>query len=97
MKKLAILLSALSLFVALTAGKPQIVKRTVVYASDVECKNCEKKVLENISFEKGVKDVKVDLSEQKVTIVFDQAKTDTCTLAKALRKLGYCAEVVKFE
>ena len=51
MKKLAILLSALSLLVALTAGKPQIVKRTVVYASDVECKNCEKLVLENISFE----------------------------------------------
>lgn len=97
MKKLAIIFSALALLVALTAAKPQIVKRTVVYASNVECKNCEKKVLENIAFEKGVKDVKVDLGEQTVTVVFDQAKTDTCTLAKALRKLGYAAQVAKYE
>ena len=80
-----------------TAAKPKTVKRTVVYGSTVECKNCEKKVLENISFEKGVKDVSVDLSDQTVKIVFDEAKTDTLTLAKAIRKLGYEAKVVKFE
>ena len=63
----------------------------------MECKNCERKVLENISFEKGVKDVSVDLPGRTVTVVFDEAKTDTLTLAKAIRKLGYDAKVVKFE
>lgn len=80
-----------------TAAKPKTVKRTVVYGSTVDCENCERKVLENISFEKGVKDVSVDLPKHTVTVVFDEAKTDTLTLAKALRKLGYGAEVIKFE
>ncbi|MBQ1648847.1 MAG: heavy-metal-associated domain-containing protein [Bacteroidales bacterium] len=97
MKKLAIFVCALALVAFATSSKPKMVKRTVVYGSTVECKNCEKKVLENIGFEKGVKDVSVDLSEQTVKIVFDEAKTDTTTLAKAIRKLGYEAKVIKFE
>ena len=97
MKKIAIFACALALACVFTASKPKPVKRTVVYCSSVDCKNCEKKVMENISFEKGVKDVSVDLSEQTVKIVFDEAKTDTTTLAKAIRKLGYEAKVIKFE
>ena len=97
MKKLAIFVCALALVAFATSSKPKMVKRTVVYCSTVDCKNCEKKVLENIGFEKGVKDVSVDLSEQTVKIVFDEAKTDTTTLAKAIRKLGYEAKVIKFE
>ena len=97
MKKLAIFACTLALVAVATSSNPKTVKRTVVYASTVECKNCEKKVMENISFEKGVKDVSVDLSDQSVKIVFDEAKTDTTTLAKAIRKLGYGAKVVKFE
>jgi copper chaperone CopZ len=97
MKKILVIACALSMVLMATSAKPKTVKRTVVYGSTVECKNCEKKVLENISFEKGVKDVSVDLSDQTVKIVFDEAKTDTLTLAKAIRKLGYEAKVVKFE
>ena len=97
MKKLAIFACALALMAFATSAKPKTVKRTVVYGSTVDCKNCERKVMENISFEKGVKDVAVDLSKQTVTVVFDEAKTDTTTLAKAIRKLGYDAKVIKFE
>ena len=97
MKKLAIFASVLLLVAFVTSSKPKTAKRTVVYGSTVECKNCEKKVMENIAFEKGVKDVSVDLSEQSVKVVFDEAKTDTATLAKAIRKLGYKAQVIKFE
>ena len=97
MKKLAIFVCALALVAFSTSSKPKTAKRTVVYGSTVECKNCQKKVMENISFEKGVKDVSVDLSEQTVKIVFDESKTDTTTLAKAIRKLGFGANVIKFE
>ena len=97
MKKLAIFVCALSLVAFATSSKPKTVKRTVVYASTVECKNCQKKVMENIAFEKGVKDVVVDLADQSVKVVFDESKTDTLTLAKAIRKLGYEAKVVSFE
>ena len=97
MKKILVIACALSMVLISTSAKPKTVKRTVVYGSTVECKNCAKKVLENISFEQGVKDVSVDLSDQTVKIVFDEAKTDTLTLAKAIRKLGYEAKVVKYE
>ena len=53
--------------------------------------------MDNIAFEKGVKDVAVDLTKQTVKIVFDDTKTDTLTLAKAIRKLGYGAKVIKYE
>ena len=49
------------------------------------------------NFEKGVKDVSVNLPDQTVKIVFDESKTDTLTLAKAIRKLGYEAKVIEFE
>ena len=64
---------------------------------DVECKNCEKKVMDNLSFEKGVKDLSVDIIKQTVTVTYDTAKSDTTTLAKALRRLGYKAEVAEFK
>lgn len=97
MKKIAIFAGALALTLVFTAAKPKPVKRTVVYCSTVDCKNCEKKVMENISFEKGVRDVSVDLEQKTVSVVFDESKTDTLTLAKAIRKLGYGAQVIKFE
>ena len=97
MKKVFILASVSALLLVATAAKPKTVKRTVVYGSTVECKNCEKKVMENIAFEKGVKDVSVDLEKQTVSVVFDESKTDTLTLAKAIRKLGYEANVLKYE
>ena len=97
MKKIAIFACALALACVFTSSKPKPVKRTVVYCSSVDCKNCEKKVMENISFEKGVKDVSVDLEKKTVSVVFDESKTDTLTLAKAIRKLGYEASVIRFE
>ena len=96
MKKIFIILAALGVILVAEASKPKA-KRTVLYKTSVECKSCKTKVLDNIAFEKGVKDVSVNLPEKTVKIVFDEAKTDTLTLANAIRKLGYSAKVIKFE
>lgn len=68
---------------------------TVTFKTSLHCDKCVKKVNENISFEKGVKDLSVSLSEKKVTICYDPSKTDEATLAKAIEKLGYSAEKVE--
>ena len=68
----------------------------VVFASTIHCDTCGKKVEENISFEKGVKDLKVEVPEKRITIVFNPAKTDTLKLKNAIRKLGYEAEIVDY-
>ena len=66
--------------------------QTVSFKTSIHCKNCVKKVQDNIAFEKGVKDLKVSLEDKVVTISYDPSKTDEAALAKALEKLGYTAE-----
>ncbi len=68
----------------------------VVFASNIHCANCSRKVQDNIAFEKGVKDLKVDVEGKTITVVFNPAKTDTLKLKKAINKLGYTADVVEY-
>lgn len=66
--------------------------QTVTFKTSIHCKNCVKKINDNIPFEKGVKDLKVSLDEKLVTITYDPSKTNEEQLAKALEKLGYTAQ-----
>lgn len=97
MKKSSFLAGAVLCILLLSSFMAKPVFRKVVYASTVDCVGCKKKVMENISFNRGVKDVSVDLLAQTVTIVFDESKTDTVILGGALRKLGYGAKIVQYE
>ncbi len=60
--------NGVALVSAAKAPKGEI--KTVVFATKLHCKNCVAKVNENISFEKGVKDLKVDLEAQTITIKY---------------------------
>lgn len=63
--------------------------KEVTFNVHLHCENCMKKVQENISFEKGVKDLHVCLDDQTVSIKYDAAKTNEDTLKAAIEKLGY--------
>lgn len=71
------------------------VVKTVVFSANIHCNSCKKKVVENISFEKGVLALEVSVEERTVTITYDPAKTDEEKLAAALKKIGFPATVVK--
>ena len=75
-----------------TAPKKEL--RKVVFNVGLHCQNCVKKVKENISFEKGVKELEISLEKKTVTISYDPSRTDVATLKKAIEKLGYKTEVV---
>jgi copper chaperone CopZ len=77
---------------SLTDKKPAKKKgelKEVTFDVHLHCENCMKKVQENISFEKGVKDLHVCLDDQTVSIKYDAAKTSEDTLKAAIEKLGY--------
>lgn len=69
--------------------KPRKELKEVTFSVSMHCGNCVKKITENISFEKGVKDLEVSLEDRTVRVKYDASKTDSATLAKAIEKLGY--------
>ena len=98
MKKIIVLclVSLLGIGIA-SAQKKKAEKKTVttVFATDIDCPHCAKKIDNTIPYEKGVKEVKVDVPTQTVTITYDPVKTDDNALVKALAKLKIKAEVKK--
>ncbi len=71
--------------------------RTVVLTTlpEMHCANCEKKIKENIRFEKGVKSIKTDLKTKTVTIEYDADKTNVQNIIKGFKKIKYEASEVK--
>ena len=73
------------------AAKPN--KQVVVLSCDLHCQACCDKIMKNIAFEKGVKDIVCDLKNKTVTVTYDANKTDIPTLLKAFEKIGKPAKV----
>lgn len=68
-------------------------KEKVVFDVSMTCENCQKRIEKNIAFEKGVTDMKVNLSEKTVEIEYKKDKTDVDKLQKAIEKLGYTVSI----
>ena len=77
--------------------KEQKKNETVKYWVSMTCENCKAKVEKNIPFEKGVKDMLVDLETKTVTINYKTKKTSPKKLEKALKDLGFKAELIVAE
>jgi copper chaperone CopZ len=64
-------------------------KETVTFNISMDCHSCEKKIKDNMRFEKGVTGIKTDLNAQTVQITYKADKTNEENLSAALTKLGY--------
>ena len=91
MKQWLLILLALTLSIGTVNAK--VNKQTVVLNVDLHCQGCCDKVMKNIAFEKGVKDIVCDLDTKTVTVTFDADKTNTEALLKAFDKIGEPATV----
>ena len=71
--------------------------KTVVFTTNpqMHCNNCEKKIKENIRFEKGVKSIKTSLDTKTVTIEYDADKTTIADIIKGFEKIKNEAKEVK--
>lgn len=90
---MALLLVAGTAFALSAQSKKGAKAETAVYEVSLHCVNCQAKVEKNIPFEKGVKDVAIDLETKTVTVKFDPSKNTRDGLKKAIEKLGYTCTV----
>ncbi|MDR0560465.1 MAG: heavy-metal-associated domain-containing protein [Prevotellaceae bacterium] len=70
-------------------------KKVVTFNVNMHCHACQQKVEKNIPWEKGVKDLKVDLTAKTVKITYDPKKTTEENLKKAIEKLDFTCEIDK--
>jgi copper chaperone CopZ len=87
------------LFVALALATVCFGKdiKTVILTTQPEmhCANCEKKIKENIRFEKGIKSITTNLKDKTVTVEYDAEKTNVQNIIKGFKKIKYEASEVK--
>ena len=94
MKRILILLMAL---LPLFGVYAKVDKQVVVLSCDIHCQGCCDKVMKNIAFEKGVKDIVCDLKTKTVTVTYDANKTDVESLLLAFKKIGKPAQPIQKE
>lgn len=87
------------LFVALALATVCFGKdiKTVVLTTQPEmhCASCEKKIKENLRFEKGIKSIKTDIKSKTVTVEYDAEKTNVRSIINGFKKIKYEASEVK--
>lgn len=68
-------------------------KAEITFSVGMHCENCKTRIEKNITWEKGVKDLEIKLTEKTVRVVFDPRKTTKEKLKTAIEKLGYTCEI----
>jgi hypothetical protein len=85
-----------SLIQASTLESSDIVKEskydTAYIKTSAVCKMCKERIEHDMSFEKGVKAVELDLRSQVLTVVYKKGKTTKEDLKIAVTKIGYDAD-----
>jgi copper chaperone CopZ len=95
--KLLVLLMAMCTFASgVTAQDKKADKKKkteeVTFTVNMTCDNCKAKIERHVSWEKGVKDLKVNLDKKQVTIKYDPAKTTEEKLKEAITSLEFTCE-----
>lgn len=84
---LVIALLAMGVGVAVAAPKAEKKIATVVFTTDLDCHHCAEKVMNTIPYERGIKDVRVDVPTKTVTVKYDEAKNSIELLTKAFESI----------
>lgn len=95
MKKIIVLMMVLftiSFATEVKAQKNDLKK--VCFKSSMDCDHCEKTLTDYLKFEKGVKNLKVDLATNTILIEYKEGKNTDDAFAKAIKKKGYEANKI---
>lgn len=92
--KRIVVLSLLAVLLGSLNALAKNMRKVTFKVQQMVCQNCEKKVQKNIAFEKGLKELKTNLQDKTVTIVYDADKTSVENLKKGFSKFNYEAKVI---
>jgi periplasmic mercuric ion binding protein len=73
-------------------GKNQKKDGEVKIQTSAQCGMCKERIEKNLSFERGVKSVDLDLETKVLTLTYNEQRTDADKLRKAVTKIGYDAD-----
>lgn len=79
----------------LSAKDAKSTTQKVTFLVSMSCGSCQQRIENNLSFEKGVKSLNVNLPKKTVTIEYQSDKTSPEKLKAAIQKLGYTATPFK--
>ena len=82
-----VLILAVVLTTAMSVSAQKKGEKTVVFNANLHCESCKAKIEKNIPYEKGVKDLKVDMKTQTIKVTFREDKNSVEGLKKAIEKL----------
>jgi len=96
MKRQIKIIAILLIFMATGVAASAQVKKTdtIHIKTSAVCGQCKDRIESGMAFEKGVKDVKLDVETKEATIVYSTSKTDPDQLRKCISRLGYDADSI---
>jgi copper chaperone CopZ len=78
----------------LTAQDKNKATETIKFKTSIECNNCVNKVMTNLPQERGIRDVKCDLTTKEITVIYLKDKNTPDDIKKSIEKLGFTAKQV---
>ncbi len=67
-------------------------EETITIKTSAVCGMCKERIEEGMSFEKGVKEVSLNVQTKMLTVTYKTSKTDPEKLRTAVTKIGYDAD-----
>jgi copper chaperone CopZ len=90
-------ITILFLFIGISAFSQSKKSELVDIKTSAKCDDCKERIEKALAFEKGVKDVKVNLETAVVSVTYNPEKTNPASLKKAISSIGYDADEIKAE
>ncbi|MDP4280853.1 MAG: heavy metal-associated domain-containing protein [Bacteroidota bacterium] len=90
-------IATITLLLAISVGLlAQTAKsETVKIKTSAVCSQCKERIEKGLAFEKGIKDVDLDVMTKIATVRYNPLKTTPDAIRRAISKLGYDADEVK--
>lgn len=90
-----VIVMAMTAVTATAVAAPKSKKKTTTteFYTDIDCEGCVKKVMNFMPFQKGIKNVDVELEKKMITVEYDSRKTNDEAIIKSFERIDVHASL----